>query len=51
METTLLDLIWKVQEEAESDAETVAVVWDMLLRGEIKLNGSFRGAPLSVFSP
>lgn len=51
METTLLDLIWWIQEETESDREVVAVVLDLLVRGEIRLNGTFRDVPASAFSP
>ncbi|MFQ5416917.1 MAG: hypothetical protein ACE5FL_07705 [Myxococcota bacterium] len=47
---TLLDLVEAVSDVTASDVEIVATVLHMLESGRVRLDGNFRGAPLSVFS-
>lgn len=42
--TTLLELVQAVQESAETDAEVVAVVVDLLRSGRVFLIGNFAAA-------
>ena len=46
LETTLLDLVQAVDEVAESEAEVVATVLQMLRSGRVRLLGNFRGSIL-----
>ncbi len=46
VETTLLDLVQAVSEVAQSEAEVVATVHQMLRSGRVRLTGSFRGSIL-----
>jgi hypothetical protein len=45
-ELTLLDLVFAVSAEAESEAEVVATVLHLLHSGRVRLCGSFRGSLL-----
>ena len=46
LRTTLLDLVWRVGEQAESDGAVVAVVEPLLRTGRVKLTGIFRDLPV-----
>ena len=46
---TLLELVGAVCDVTESDAEVVATVLYMIETGRVRLNGSFRDLPFSVF--
>lgn len=43
VETTLLDLVHAVSEEADDEDEVVATVIYMLTKGSVRLTGAFRG--------
>ena len=47
--TTLLALVRAVSESADDDAEVVATVRHLLSSGQVRLCGSFRDLPPSVF--
>jgi hypothetical protein len=44
--TTLLDLIWRLGAEAESDAAVVAAAESLLQNGRVRLTGNFRDVPV-----
>jgi hypothetical protein len=46
LRTTLLELVWRLGEEAESDATVVATVEPLLRTGRVQLTGSFRDVPV-----
>jgi hypothetical protein len=46
--TTLLDLVAAVAEEAESEAELVATVQQLINSGRVQLVGHFKGADVKV---
>ena len=45
---TLLDLVSSIAASAETDAEVVATVTDLINSGKIRLIGNFRGADVRV---
>ncbi len=45
---TLLDLVSSIAASAETDAEVVAAVTDLINSGKIRLIGNFRGADVRV---
>jgi hypothetical protein len=45
---TLLELVAAVAEEAETDAEILAAVTDLINTGRVRLIGSFLGADVQV---
>jgi hypothetical protein len=45
---TLLELVAAVAEEAETDAEIIAAVPDLINTGRVRLIGSFLGADVQV---
>ncbi len=47
--TTLLELVRAVGETTDDDAEVVATVRHLLSSGQVRLCGSFRDLPPSVF--
>jgi hypothetical protein len=46
LRTTLLDLVWRLGAEVESEEATVAAVESMLANGRVELSGNFRGVPV-----
>lgn len=48
IETTLLDLVAAVSESAESEAEVIATIADLLRSGKIRLVGNFRRADVRL---
>ncbi len=48
IETTLLDLVAAVSDSAESEAEVVATIADLLRSGKIRLIGNFRRADVRL---
>jgi hypothetical protein len=46
LRTTLLDLVWRLGAEAESDVAVVAAVEPLLRSGSVQLTGNFRGVPV-----
>ena len=46
--TTLLDLVSSLAAFAETDAEVVAAVTDLINSGKVRLIGNFRGADVRV---
>jgi hypothetical protein len=52
LRTTLLDLVWRLGAESESDAAVVSAVEPMLRNGRVKLTGNFRDVPVEqILSP
>jgi len=49
--TTLLDLVQTVNQFANNDTETVAIVAHMINSGRVQLCGNFAGAKISYASP
>ena len=49
-ELTLLELVGAVGELTESDADTVAIVFELLRSGRVRLRGNFKNRPISDFS-
>ena len=49
--TTLLELVQTVNQFANSDTETVAIVAHMINSGRVQLCGNFAGAKISYASP
>ena len=49
--TTLLDLVQTVNQFANSDSETVAIVAHLINSGRVQLCGNFAGAKISYASP
>jgi len=47
-EITLMELVSAVAETAETDAEVIAVVADLINTGRVQLVGSFLGADVRV---
>jgi hypothetical protein len=48
IETTLLDLVAAVSDSAESEAEVIATISDLLRSGKIRLIGNFRRADVRL---
>ena len=46
---TLLELVQAVNDVTDSDDEVVATVQHMLASGRVRLCGSFRNHPISIF--
>jgi hypothetical protein len=49
-QTTLLELVRAVSEVAGNEREIIAVVVDLLERGQARLVGNFRGLPPEIFA-
>jgi len=46
--TTLLELVWAVQDQTRSDAETVAIITGLVNTGQVVLRGIFAGRRVVV---
>jgi len=51
LRTTLLDLVWRLGEQAECDASVVASVEFLLRSRRVRLTGTFRDAPIEQMFP
>ena len=49
--TTLLELVQTVNQFANNDSETVAIIAHMINSGRVQLCGTFAGAKISYASP
>jgi hypothetical protein len=47
-QTTLLDLVWSVDQATHDEEATVSTITDLLTSGRVRLTGNFRDVPIET---